>query len=162
MGVAGARDDTMSDTFATRLDGPPVEQIVAADMVKRGLVVLPLLVGLAALTHGFDGAASTAYGAALVLVNFAVAAALLSWSARISLALLMGAALGGYLLRLCLLTAAILAVRNAGWVEMVPLGLTIIVTHLGLLFWETRYVSASLAFPALAPRPDDQSKGHQR
>ena len=26
-----------------------------------------------------------------------------------------------------------------------------IVTHLGLLFWETRYVSASLAFPGLKP-----------
>jgi hypothetical protein len=28
---------------------------------------------------------------------------------------------------------------------------TLLVTHLGLLFWELRYVSASLAFPALKP-----------
>ncbi|MEY4224878.1 MAG: hypothetical protein RIS33_1812, partial [Actinomycetota bacterium] len=32
------------------------------------------------------------------------------------------------------------------------LGFTIIVTHLGLLVWEMRYVAASLAFPALKPR----------
>jgi len=28
----------------------------------------------------------------------------------------------------------------------------LLVTYLGLLFWETRYVSASLAFPGLKPR----------
>ena len=26
------------------------------------------------------------------------------------------------------------------------------ITHLGLLFWETRYVSATLAYPGLKPR----------
>jgi hypothetical protein len=30
--------------------------------------------------------------------------------------------------------------------------LTIIVTHLGLLVWEMRFVAASLAFPGLKPR----------
>ena len=35
--------------------------------------------------------------------------------------------------------------------SLVPLGLTLIVTHLGLLFWELRYVSASLAYPGLKP-----------
>ena len=34
---------------------------------------------------------------------------------------------------------------------LVALGLTLIVTHLGLLLWELRYVSASLAFPGLKP-----------
>ena len=63
----------------------------------------------------------------------------------------MGAVLGGYILRLGLLAAAVLLVRDAAWVEPVPLGLTVVVTHLGLLVWETRYVSASLAFPVLKP-----------
>jgi hypothetical protein len=64
----------------------------------------------------------------------------------------MAAALFGYLLRLGLLFGAVVLVRDAGWVELVPLGLTLIVTHLGLLAWEARSVSASLAFPALKPR----------
>src|SRR5439155_235035 len=34
----------------------------------------------------------------------------------------------------------------------------IIVTHLGLLIWETRYVSASLAFPGLKPTPNNTNK----
>jgi len=42
-------------------------------------------------------------------------------------------------------------VKDMGWVHLPVLGITLIVTHLGLLFWETRYVSASLAFPTLKP-----------
>ena len=77
--------------------------------------------------------------------------ALLTWAARISLGLLMAMALGGYLVRLGLLFVAVMAVRNQAWVEWVPLGLTILATHLGLLCWELKYVSASLAFPGLKP-----------
>jgi hypothetical protein len=62
----------------------------------------------------------------------------------------------GYLARLALIFAAILLVRDASWVSLVALGLTIIVTHLGLLFWELRYVSINLAFPGL--KPDAVSK----
>jgi hypothetical protein len=64
-----------------------------------------------------------------------------------------GAALFGYLLRLGLIFAAVMLVRNASWVEMLPLGIMLIVTHLGLLFWELRYVSGSMAFPGLKPKP---------
>jgi hypothetical protein len=66
----------------------------------------------------------------------------------------MGVALFGYIVRLGLMATAVLLVHNAGWFSAWPLGLTLIVTHLGLLLWELRYVSASLAFPALKPRPD--------
>jgi hypothetical protein len=31
------------------------------------------------------------------------------------------------------------------------LAVTVLLTHLGLLAWETRFVSASLAYPALKP-----------
>jgi hypothetical protein len=44
------------------------------------------------------------------------------------------------------------ALKDRSWIELVPLGLTIVVTHLGLLVWETRYVSTTLAFPGLLPR----------
>ena len=42
-------------------------------------------------------------------------------------------------------------VKDLPWVEMVPLAITLLVTHLGLLLWETRYVSLSLAYPGLKP-----------
>jgi hypothetical protein len=138
--------------LVTRDDGPAVEQQIATDMIRRGLPVVPVLLVLAAIPWGLHGALSAAFAVGLVLVNFALAAALLAWSARISLALMMGAALGGYLLRLVLITGAVLLVKDQGWVELWPLGLTLIVTHLGLLLWETKYVSASLAFPGLKPK----------
>ena len=139
--------------FVTRDEGAHTpERDIANDLIKRGLLVLPVLLLVFGLTHGMDGVASSAYGLTLVLLNFAIAAALLTYTARISLSLMMAAVLGGYVVRLGLITAAVIAVRNAGWVEMVPLGITIIVTHLGLLLWETKYVSASLAFPGLKPK----------
>jgi cytochrome c oxidase assembly protein subunit 15 len=61
---------------------------------------------------------------------------------------------GHFLVSIGLITAAVVLVRDAGWVELVPLGFTIILAHLGLLVWETRYVSASLAFPGLKPRQE--------
>lgn len=145
-----------TSVMTARDTGPAVEREVARDLVKRGLYVVPGIVAASALLWGAAGAASAGYAVGLVLVNFVVAAALLAWAARISLGLLMGVALFGFLLRLGLVTLAVLLVRDAGWVERTPLGITLVVTHLGLLVWETRYVSASLAFPGLKPSPSDR------
>jgi hypothetical protein len=70
---------------------------------------------------------------------------------------MMAATLFGYLIRLGLIAVAVLLVKDASWVSLVPLGLTIIVTHLGLLVWELRYVAASLAFPGLKPATQGRS-----
>jgi hypothetical protein len=109
-----------------------------------------LLVG--ALMGGWAGLASAGIGIALVCANFMAAATLMTVSARISLAALMGAVLGGYVLRLGVITAVIMALRHVSWFHKGAFGLTVLVTHLGLLIWETRYVSASLAFPGLKPK----------
>jgi hypothetical protein len=138
-------------SYVTRLDGPAPERDVARDLVKKGLVVTPVLVAVNWAIWGLDGAASTVYAVALVCVNFLLAAAIITTTARISLGLMMGAVLFGYLARLGLIFLAVMLVKDAEWVSLVPLGLTIIITHLGLLVWELRYVSASLAFPGLKP-----------
>jgi hypothetical protein len=132
--------------------GPPVEQQVATDMIRRSLPVLPALVLIAGLIWGIDGALSAAFAIGLVFLNFLFSASLLAWSARISLALMMVAALGGFILRLALITVAVLLVKDQSWVSLVPLGFTIIITHLGLLIWETRHLSLSLAYPTTKPR----------
>ena len=138
-------------TLVSPLDSPPVEREVAGDMVRRALPVAPALLLVAFLVWGVDGALSAGYAVGRVLLNFGLAAAMLSWAGRRSVALLMGVAMFGYLLRLALIAAAVLLVKDQAWVELVPLGLTIIVTHLGLLFWETRHVSVTLAFPGVKP-----------
>jgi hypothetical protein len=142
----------MNERLLERLDGPDVERQVAADLARRGVLVSPVLIGIGAAIWGVHGALSTAYGVALVLANFALAALVMSWAARVSLTAMAVAALGGYVVRLALVSIAVLAVIHQSWVSPVPLALTIGVTHLGLLWWETRYVSATLAFPGLKPR----------
>ena len=134
------------------ISGPAPEAVLAKDLSRRALLVAPVLLLVGLLGWGVDGALSAGYGLVLVVANFAIAAGLLAWAAPISLGAFMGAALFGYLLRLGLLFGAVVLVRDAGWVELWPLGLTIVVTHLGLLAWEARSVSASLAYPALKPR----------
>ena len=137
--------------------GGPATQ-VARDMVRRGLPLLPVGIVIGMLIDGLDGAASVLYGMALVMLNFLLSAYLLAWAARISIALVASIALGSYVLRLGLIFAAVWLVKDTSWVRMVPLGITIIVTHLGLLAWELRYVSASFAHPGLKP----QSSGGSR
>ena len=150
----------IAETFAAD-PGPAVEAQIAADMAKRMLPVLPVVVLVAGLIWGPDGAASGAFAVALVLGNLALSAVLLGRAARISLALLMGAALGGFVLRLILLVAVVWAVKDQPWVDITALGFTLIVTHLGLLVWETRHVSASLAYPGLKPTQNQLAGGRR-
>lgn len=134
------------------LDRSP-EQTIARDMARRAVWAAPVIVIGAGMLWGTDGALSALFAIGLVVVNFLLSAALLTWAGRISPPMLMVAALGGFVVRLALITVAVLAVKDLGWVELLPLGLTLIVTHLGLLVWETRHISASLAHPVLNPRP---------
>lgn len=138
--------------ITTRLEGEAPEITVSLDILKRGAYAAPVIVAVCAVFAGLDGVFSALYGIGLVLVNFLLAAGLVAVTARISLGLMMGAVLFGYLARLGLIFLAVILVRDAGWISLTALGLTIIVTHLGLLVWEMRYVAASLAFPGLKPR----------
>lgn len=137
--------------FADKPAGPAPEVGVSLDMVKRGLLAAPALVLLCGLIWGTHGAWSSAYAIAIVLVNFAVSAGIIAGGSRISYVALLAGALFGYLLRLGLIFAAVFLVRNMFWVVMPALGLSIIVAHLGLLVWELKYVSISLAYPGLKP-----------
>ena len=139
------------ELVTTRLEGPAPEVTVSKDMIKRGLVVAPALIAVCGVIWGIDGAWSSAYGIAIVLANFALAAGFIAGAARISLGLMMAATLFGYLIRLALIFLAVWLVKDAGWISLPALGSTIIITHLGLLFWEMKYVALSLAYPGLKP-----------
>jgi hypothetical protein len=141
----------VTTAFTTRDLGPAPEPILARDMAKRALLFAPVAIVVCGAIWGAAGAASAAYAMLLVLANFALAAWMLATAARISYGALMGAALFGFLLRLAFVSAAVLVFRDAGWMEPLAVGLTLIVGHLGLLFWELRFVSASLAYPDLKP-----------
>ena len=135
----------MSDTHAHELD-------IARDMARKSIVVAAVLVVASGAIWGLDGALSSAYAVVLVVLNFLAAAALLAWSAPRGGNAIMAAVMGGYVARLGVLTVAIVLVKDMAWVERAPLFVTLLVTHLGLLLWETRSVSLSLAYPGLKPK----------
>jgi hypothetical protein len=129
---------------------PPVERRIATDLARHGLMVAPAIVLVAGLFRGVDGAASAALGLGVLVLNFFAAAITLEWGARRGGNTLFAVALGGFLFRMVSILVVILVARALfGWVDVVVLALTLFVTHLGLLFWELRSVSFSLAAPGL-------------
>ncbi|MCZ7631158.1 MAG: ATP synthase subunit I [Microthrixaceae bacterium] len=133
------------------MQGPSPAMAVAVDLAKRSLWLLPVAVLVSAAGWGIDGVVSTLYAIAIVVVNFLLAGWMLKVSGQISAAAMGAAAMFGFLLRLGLIFLAVLLVKDAGWLELVPFGVTLVATHLALLFWEMRHISSSLAFPGLKP-----------
>jgi hypothetical protein len=151
---------TAGDALATRFEGPAPEVAVSNDMIKRGLVVAPIIIAVCGVIWGANGAFSSAYAVAIVLLNFALAAVMIASAARISVGLMMAATLFGYLIRLALIFLAVWIVKDASWISLPALGSTIIVTHLGLLFWEMKYVALSLSQPGLKTDVPQVSRDH--
>jgi hypothetical protein len=137
------------DPMAMVLDGPAPEVEIARDIARRGAMVAPLIIGVAWLIWGTAGAWSAAFAIALILGNFVLSAALIAITARISLGLMMGAILFGYLMRLGIVFAAVWIVRDQSWISIPALAAAIIVTYLGLLIWELKYVSISMSHSGL-------------
>ena len=144
---------------------PPVERRIAVDLARRGLLVAPVIVLVAGLLRGVDGAASAALGLAVLVLNFLAAAISLEWGARRGGNALFAVALGGFLFRmLSILVVILVAQALFGWVDVIVLGVTLFLTHLGLLFWELRSVSFSLAAPGLQrdrPTPSARKENAQ-
>lgn len=149
---------TAPSPLATRDLGPAPEPEIIRDIVKHALYAAPVALVVGFVGWQVAGLVSVAVALAVVLANFAGAAALQAWAARISLGLVMGIALFGFVIRLAIVSAVIWSIGNQSWVEPMPLSLTLIIGHLGLLIWETKFVSASLAFPGLKPVPTKEPR----
>jgi hypothetical protein len=65
----------------------------------------------------------------------------MSWAARISPAALMGAVLGGYLVRLMIYAVLIVVLRDATWLSGTALAIATGVLLVAVLGWEVRVAS---------------------
>jgi len=128
-----------------------IESRIAADLARRALLATPLVMLGVGLWRGLDAAAAVALAAALLVANFLAAAASLGWAARRNPNLLMGVALFGFLFRLALITAIGAGIKALDIVDWPVFCITLVVGYFGLLFWELRSVSFSLASPGLKP-----------
>lgn len=143
----------MESSTVVAASGMPVahESRIADHLARHALLVSPVVVLACGIFFGIDGAISAAIGLALVALNFLVSARLISWASERSLALLQGMVLGGFVVRLFALTLIVLGLEQFSFINLPVLVLTIAITHIGLLIWETRYVSLTLAAPGLKP-----------
>ena len=137
--------------FPAEVSASAPEREIARDLAMRTLLIAPVMLGIGAIFWGWAGLWSSGYGLAIVAVNFLVGAAIITWSAKISPAVMFGAVMFGFIARLGIITAAVLPIRSAEWFEVAPFAISLLVAHIGLLAWETRHVAASLAFPGLKP-----------
>jgi hypothetical protein len=131
------------------------ERDIAFDLLRRGLVVAPFAVALGGLLAGWAGAVGVALGLAVVLFNYLVAGAAQSWAATTgSPGMLGGTVLASLIFRFVVVIGSLMALRNATFLDLTSFGIALVASHLGLLVWEAKSVSMSLAFPGLKPRPN--------
>jgi hypothetical protein len=137
----------------THAVNPPVayEGEVARDLVRRILLVMPLVLLVAGVFRGVDGVVSALIGLVLVALNFLASARLITWVAQRSPGAVMSVMLGGFVVRIGILFAIALALEQVSWIDVPVLVLTVAVVHISLLTWETRHVSLTLGAPGLKP-----------
>jgi hypothetical protein len=131
---------------------PAVEREVAVDLAKRAAMISPVVLLVAFLVSGVDGLAGAAVALVLVAANFLAGAFSLQWAGRRGPRALAIVAVGGFLVRMAVVLGVILLVQNT--VDEVWLLGVLVVTHVGLLIWESRHLSISLAAPGLKPSRD--------
>lgn len=122
-------------------DSIAVESVLARHTVARAVYVGPVLIAVFAIVSGWEGAWSAALGVAIVVVNFLLAGAILSISAKISLAVYHAAALFGFFLRLGLMVLTVLLVAQLVPIDRPAFGISAVVAYLVLLSWEAVAVS---------------------
>src|SRR3954469_14081468 len=136
----------------TAPDPDMIESRIAKDIVRHALWVAPVAILALGLWKGVGGALGVALALVVVLANFLITGALLGWAARISPAMIMAVSLGGFLVWLIVIFGMGLLVQQIDAVNLDVFVVSVLVLHLGLLFWEMRSISFSLASPRLKPR----------
>jgi hypothetical protein len=129
-----------------------VEQEVARDIARRGLLVAPIIILALGLARGWAGALGATIALAVVCANFLASAWVITRLSRLGANALFAGVMLGWILRMTVVVAVLLVCRHNNAIDFPVLGFTIFGTHLGLLFWEAKHVSLTLGAPGLRPR----------
>ena len=109
---------------------------MARSIVRRAVVVGPLMLVLFGLLRGLDGLVAAAVGVAIVTGYYLLTGAMMSWLARVSLGAYHAGALFGFVVRLGLIAVTMLGVIALFEVDRTALGFAVIATYVVLLIWE--------------------------
>jgi hypothetical protein len=130
-----------------------VESQIARDVARRALLVTPVVALGVGLWRGPDAALAVIAAVALVVANLLASAALLGWAARVHPGAMQAVALGSFLGRIIVITVIGVGVKALDVVDWPVFCIALVVSYFGLLIWELRYVSTSMASPGLKPKP---------
>lgn len=130
---------------------PPAIE-VAQDIAKKGLYSSLVACTIVFLVYGPTFSFSVFLGVMIVLVNFLLSAYILAWTFKSAPNLIASTTVSGFFFRSASIAGIVWLVKDAGSVELIWLTLTIVIAHLGLLFWETFYISSMMAFPGIKPK----------
>jgi ATP synthase protein I len=113
-------------------------------MIRRalapGALAVPVALGVGAIVGGPDAGVSAAIGVVVVLANFAAHGWSLAWASRISVALVQGVALGGFVVRMGVILGLMFALDALPWFSPAAFGAAVVPGTLALLIFEARLV----------------------
>src|SRR4029077_13039112 len=133
----------------------PYERDIARDLARRAVIAAPFAVAFGALVQGWAGAVGVALGLAVVVFNYLVAGVAQSWAASKDSPGFFGAtALVSLIFRFVVVIVALSLLRDRPFIDYATFGITLVVSHVGLLAWEAKSVHLTLAFPGLKPGKD--------
>ena len=130
---------------------PAVEREIGFDLARRAAIVSPAVLLAGFLVAGTEGLAGAAIALAVVACNFVAGALSLAWATRRGPGVLGAVALGGFVVRMAVVVVVLLLVQNSSAVNFAVFAVVLLASHLGLLAWETRSLSITLAAPGLRP-----------
>jgi len=111
-------------------------------MVRRAvgpsLLALPIAFLVGRLVGDTGAAVSAAIAVAIVWVNFSAHGLSLAWASTISIPAVQGVALGGLVVRLGVIVAAMFALGTQAWYSPLAFGLALVPATLLLLAYEAR------------------------
>lgn len=106
--------------------------------VAAGALAAPVAFATGLAAGGLDGAWSALLGVVIVVANFAAHGLSLAWAAGVSIPLLQAVALGGFVVRVGAIVAALFALDHTAFFRPAIFGVAVVASTLALLGYEAR------------------------
>jgi hypothetical protein len=113
-----------------------IELALVYRMIRRGLLLSPIVIAVLAVFGGVEWALSAAIGMALALANLWVAARIIGGVVENRQELVMVAAFAAFILGLALLTVAAIVIKKIESLYFPVTGFVLIGAHMTLVTWE--------------------------
>lgn len=115
---------------------PAVEMMMSRNIVRRAVIVGPVLIAAAGIVRGWPGLVASAIGIALVTGYYLLGGLIMSGLAKRSLGAYHAGALLGFAVRLGLIMVTMFVLAALFDIDRAALGLTVIAAYMALLLWE--------------------------